>query len=162
MRRSSQPSKPSPFTTMSWDATSARASAGASAAKTGDVVITADTGGTITLQDGWEYLEPGKIESITPDQGQVGTRIVIKGSRLLAGGVSLATLELAGISAADITSVSDDTIEAIAAAGPGDTVLIAGKGHETYQVLKDSVVPFDDRLEASRALSAKEAGWLHR
>ena len=51
---------------------------------------------------------------------------------------------------------------AIAAAAPGDTVLIAGKGHETYQVLKDSVVPFDDRHEAARALSAKEAGWLHR
>ncbi|MEQ1631322.1 MAG: UDP-N-acetylmuramoyl-L-alanyl-D-glutamate--2,6-diaminopimelate ligase [Planctomycetota bacterium] len=51
---------------------------------------------------------------------------------------------------------------AVAEAQPGDTVLIAGKGHETYQVMKDCVVPFDDRLEASRALAAKEAGWLHR
>jgi UDP-N-acetylmuramoyl-L-alanyl-D-glutamate--2,6-diaminopimelate ligase len=51
---------------------------------------------------------------------------------------------------------------AIRAAEPGDTVLIAGKGHETYQIFKDSVVPFDDRLEAARALAAKEAGWLHR
>ncbi|MBP8300679.1 MAG: UDP-N-acetylmuramoyl-L-alanyl-D-glutamate--2,6-diaminopimelate ligase, partial [Planctomycetes bacterium] len=51
---------------------------------------------------------------------------------------------------------------AVGAAEPGDTVLIAGKGHETYQVLKDSVVPFDDRLEAARALAAREAGWLHR
>jgi len=52
--------------------------------------------------------------------------------------------------------------KAIAAAGHGDTVLIAGKGHESYQVFKDSVVPFDDRLEAARALAAREAGWLHR
>jgi UDP-N-acetylmuramoyl-L-alanyl-D-glutamate--2,6-diaminopimelate ligase len=50
---------------------------------------------------------------------------------------------------------------AVAAAAPGDTILIAGKGHETYQVFKDSVVPFDDRQEAARALAAKEAGWLH-
>lgn len=51
---------------------------------------------------------------------------------------------------------------AIQNAQPGDTVLIAGKGHETYQVFRDSVVPFDDRLEAGRALAAREAGWLHR
>jgi UDP-N-acetylmuramoyl-L-alanyl-D-glutamate--2,6-diaminopimelate ligase len=51
---------------------------------------------------------------------------------------------------------------AIGRAAAGDTVLIAGKGHETYQVFKDSVVPFDDRLEAARALAAREAGWLPR
>ena len=50
----------------------------------------------------------------------------------------------------------------IGRAEPGDTVLIAGKGHETYQIFRDSVVPFDDRLEAARALAAREAGWLHR
>jgi UDP-N-acetylmuramoyl-L-alanyl-D-glutamate--2,6-diaminopimelate ligase len=59
-----------------------------------------------------------------------------------------------------------DRAEAIRAAvtnaAPGDTILIAGKGHETYQVFKDSVVPFDDRLVAARALAAREAGWLHR
>ena len=34
----------------------------------------------------------------------------------------------------------------------GDTVLIAGKGHETYQILRDSVVPLDDSLIAREAL----------
>jgi UDP-N-acetylmuramoyl-L-alanyl-D-glutamate--2,6-diaminopimelate ligase len=33
---------------------------------------------------------------------------------------------------------------AIAEAGPGDIVLIAGKGHETGQVVGDRVLPFDD------------------
>jgi UDP-N-acetylmuramoyl-L-alanyl-D-glutamate--2,6-diaminopimelate ligase len=51
---------------------------------------------------------------------------------------------------------------AIGRAAPGDTVLIAGKGHEAYQIFKDSVVPFDDRQEAARALAAREAGWLPR
>src|SRR5262249_29937336 len=37
---------------------------------------------------------------------------------------------------------------AIEAAGAGDTVLIAGKGHETYQVIGDQTLPFDDRVVA--------------
>jgi UDP-N-acetylmuramoyl-L-alanyl-D-glutamate--2,6-diaminopimelate ligase len=34
--------------------------------------------------------------------------------------------------------------EALAAAGPGDAVLIAGKGHETYQQVGEARLPFDD------------------
>ncbi len=37
-------------------------------------------------------------------------------------------------------------------AQPGDTVLIAGKGHETYQIIGTEVNPFDDREEARQAL----------
>jgi UDP-N-acetylmuramoyl-L-alanyl-D-glutamate--2,6-diaminopimelate ligase len=40
----------------------------------------------------------------------------------------------------------------IAQAQPGDSVLIAGKGHETYQEFEDTVVPFDDRVHAQEAL----------
>jgi UDP-N-acetylmuramoyl-L-alanyl-D-glutamate--2,6-diaminopimelate ligase len=35
--------------------------------------------------------------------------------------------------------------EALASAEPDDLVLIAGKGHETYQVFKETTVEFDDR-----------------
>ena len=42
---------------------------------------------------------------------------------------------------------------AIAASEPGDTVLIAGKGHETYQILGDRTIAFDDRLEAARTIA---------
>jgi len=34
---------------------------------------------------------------------------------------------------------------ALAQAGPGDTVLIAGKGHETYQILATGKIHFDER-----------------
>lgn len=38
--------------------------------------------------------------------------------------------------------------KAIEQAKPDDIVIIAGKGHETYQILKDRTVPFDDRQVA--------------
>lgn len=42
-------------------------------------------------------------------------------------------------------------------ARPGDSILIAGKGHETYQEFDDTVVPFDDRAIAREALAARAA-----
>ncbi len=43
---------------------------------------------------------------------------------------------------------------AIAEAGHNDVVLIAGKGHETDQVIGDQTLPFDDRVVALDALGA--------
>jgi len=43
---------------------------------------------------------------------------------------------------------------AIKQALPGDVVLLAGKGHETYQILKDRTIHFDDRETARKALES--------
>ena len=46
---------------------------------------------------------------------------------------------------------------AIASARAGDVVLVAGKGHEDYQIIGADKRPFDDRREARRALQARRA-----
>ncbi len=53
-------------------------------------------------------------------------------------------------------SIEPDRRHAIAlglgTARSGDTILIAGKGHETCQIIGGTTIPFDDRTEARRAL----------
>ena len=70
---------------------------------------------------------------------------------------------LAGVYAAggrDIASEVADRAEAILrgvdALMPGDALLIAGKGHESGQVVGDDVLPFDDVEQASIAVAALE------
>jgi UDP-N-acetylmuramoyl-L-alanyl-D-glutamate--2,6-diaminopimelate ligase len=45
---------------------------------------------------------------------------------------------------------------AIHEARRGDVVLIAGKGHETYQIVRDQILPFDDVEVASAALARRD------
>ena len=63
---------------------------------------------------------------------------------------------LAGFSSRDVATVELDRRRAIATAvgeaAEGDVVLIAGKGHETYQETREGTFPFDDREVASGIL----------
>jgi len=43
---------------------------------------------------------------------------------------------------------------ALVGARPGDTVLVAGKGHETGQDVAGRILPFDDRVVAREILGA--------
>ncbi|MGA2144574.1 MAG: UDP-N-acetylmuramoyl-L-alanyl-D-glutamate--2,6-diaminopimelate ligase [Bryobacteraceae bacterium] len=64
---------------------------------------------------------------------------------------------LVGIRRTDVTHIVEpDRAAAIARAlkeaREGDIVILAGKGHETYQVLKERTIPFDDRIVAREVL----------
>ncbi len=47
---------------------------------------------------------------------------------------------------------------AIAIAQPDDVILIAGKGHETYQIFRDRTIDFDDREVARRLIQKRFGG----
>lgn len=47
---------------------------------------------------------------------------------------------------------------ALDAASEGDCVLIAGKGHEAFQELGDTIIPFDDKRVAEELLNLKGLG----
>jgi UDP-N-acetylmuramoyl-L-alanyl-D-glutamate--2,6-diaminopimelate ligase len=56
--------------------------------------------------------------------------------------------------ATEIGDRAEAILTAVDALQPGDALLIAGKGHETGQVIGDDVLPFDDIEQASVAVSA--------
>ncbi len=74
------------------------------------------------------------------------------------GGIAAAVL--AGVREAGVEAVVEldrkKAIDfAVRSASRGDAILIAGKGHETYQVSGTKRHPFDDRIEARRALEER-------
>ncbi|PSL19719.1 UDP-N-acetylmuramoyl-L-alanyl-D-glutamate--2,6-diaminopimelate ligase [Shimia abyssi] len=72
---------------------------------------------------------------------------------------SIRAMVMAG--APDATEVGDRAeaiLRAVDALGPGDALLIAGKGHESGQIIGDDVLPFDDCEQASVAVAALDGG----
>jgi len=49
----------------------------------------------------------------------------------------------------------DAIVKAVELARAGDLVLVAGKGHEKYQVIGDQTLPFDDVAVAREALARR-------
>ena len=63
---------------------------------------------------------------------------------------------LAGLSEPEATFVEHDRYQAVKfaleQAGNNDIILLAGKGHEDYQVLKDETIHYSDRESALQLL----------
>lgn len=56
----------------------------------------------------------------------------------------------------EVADRAEAILRGVDALGPGDALLIAGKGHETGQIVGDTVYPFDDVEQASVAVAALE------
>ncbi len=73
-----------------------------------------------------------------------------------------AAIRAAVLAAAPDSTEVGDRAEAILRGvdmlGPGDALLIAGKGHETGQIVGEDVLPFDDAEQASVAVLALDGG----
>jgi len=74
---------------------------------------------------------------------------------------------MVGLSRFDTPHVAEPDRErairkALEAAGPGDLVILAGKGHETYQILRDGPIPFDDREVARNVMRSMGYGKMQR
>jgi len=80
------------------------------AAVTGDVLLTSDTGAVVTRTNGCTYVVEGEIDTVAPDAGQANTVVTITGDRLLGGGTSADTVELANVSAFIISSSATEVV----------------------------------------------------
>lgn len=86
----------------------------------------------IVTSDNPRSEEPASIiEDIVAGMGEGGSRYIVESDRKTA------------------------IAKAIDMANPGDCILIAGKGHEDYQIIGSTTIHFDDREAAADALNAK-------
>ncbi len=77
------------------------------------------------------------------------------------GSIRAAILEAMPSDQGQVTEIGDRAeaiLRGVDALGPGDALLIAGKGHETGQIVGDDVLPFDDAEQASVSVAALDGG----
>ena len=138
------------------------ASAGA-----GNVQMVSDTGAVVTLSEGWTYDAASEIAELVPAAGQVGTRVLIKGSNLLgvSNGVNITKVTLAGADAT-IVEFNQSGISVVVKAsfnvGSGKVVVLADTGAEAtladgFEYLEagvvDEVLPAVGQLGTTVAMS---------
>ena len=106
---------------------------------------------------------PGSVLDALPGQlsGGQRQRVAIARALSLKPDAIIADI-VAGMEDAERFTVEPDRRSAIAAAialaRPGDAILVAGKGHEDYQLVGDEVLSFDDRVVAAEELERAFGG----
>ena len=106
----------------------------------GEVIIETESGVIITGDVEFTYLQEGYIFEANPSQGQVGTRVIISGERLLGGGTSVSFVSLAGVAAEIDESNSNDSIVTVTAMSSdsapisGDIIVVANTGASVRKI----------------------------
>ncbi len=101
----------------------------------GDVVLTADTGDTVTKVNGFTYLAEGNVTSVTPAAGQGQTLVTIRGDSLFGGGNAPDEVTMAGVTAQVVGEFNSSYLVVRVGAGPlgvgqeiGDVVIVSDTG----------------------------------
>jgi len=78
----------------------------------GGIAISSNTGSLVSSIGGWEYVIAGRIVSVTPSNGRVGTRVNITGSQLRGYGARVVSAMFGGVEASIIYE-SDSLISVV-------------------------------------------------
>ena len=101
-------------------------------------------------------VERADVVVVTDDDPHSEAPAAIRQEVLVGARAAHANLEHRGnVTLVEIASRAEAIAQAIADAQAGDTVLIAGRGHETIQEVGGVEFNLDDRLEARRALEMR-------
>src|SRR6056297_2312034 len=102
---------------------------------------------------GQAAVENADLVIITDDNPRSEDPASIRAA-VMAGGADAGGAELAR----DVGDRAEAILRGVDMLGPGDALLICGKGHETGQIVGDDVFPFDDSEQASVAVAALDGG----
>jgi UDP-N-acetylmuramoyl-L-alanyl-D-glutamate--2,6-diaminopimelate ligase len=115
----------------------------------GRLIVVVGCGGD---RDAGKRPEMGRIAAAAAD------RVIVTSDNPRSEDPAAIARAVAGMTGADVILDRRSAIRrAIADARAGDTVVVAGKGHETYQIVGDVRLPFDDRDEVRAAFGARDA-----
>jgi UDP-N-acetylmuramoyl-L-alanyl-D-glutamate--2,6-diaminopimelate ligase len=114
----------------------------------GDLIVVFGCGGD---------RDPGKRTQMGEIAARIADRVIVTSDNPRSEDpLSIARSVANGYERTDIELDRRDAIRrAIDEAKAGDTVVVAGKGHETYQIVGDQTRPFDDRDEVRIAFSQR-------